>query len=71
MASREQGERQGGRVRRVKEVGDALVLLHTGTDGKSKVKVAAMEVGALCMVATHRPRAGLRGILSNTCRVTE
>ena len=34
MASREQGERQGGRVRRVKEVGDALVLLHTGTDGE-------------------------------------
>ena len=34
----------------------ALVPLHTGTDGKSKVEVAAMEVGALCMVATRSPR---------------
>ena len=46
------------------------MLIHNGTErGQGKVEVAAMMGAPCCMVATHRPRAGLSGILPNRCRV--
>ena len=38
----------------------SLALVHNGAErGQGKVEVAAMEVGALCMVATFQTRVAL------------
>jgi len=48
----------------------SLVLVHNGTErGQGKVEVGDMVGAPCCMVATHRPRAGLSRILPNRCRV--